>query len=111
MELDSPLSENPIRSRSNSTSQPLRLVVCLGRSCSKYDAGKVFANFKADLPPDIELISAMCLGQCGNGSMVLVEPDQVWYSQVHPNEVDQVIQEHLINKIPVQAMLYPKFHQ
>lgn len=111
MESDYPLSSNKLRSLSNSTFQPLRLVICLGRSCRKYSAEQVFANFKANLPPNIELISAMCLGQCGNGSMVLVEPDQVWYSQVHPDEVNQVIQQHLVNQIPVQEILYPKFHQ
>lgn len=99
------------RSSTEFASKPQRLVVCLGRNCCKYDSEKVFANFKANLPPNVELAAAMCLGQCGNGPMVLVEPDQVWYSQVHPDEVMQIIQQHLINNIPVQAMLYPKFHQ
>jgi len=82
----------------------------LGRSCRKYSSERVFTNFKENLPPNIELISVMCLGQCGNGSMVLVEPAQVWYSQVDPDEVIKVIQQHLVDQIPVQEMLYPKFH-
>lgn len=43
--------------------------------------------------------------------MVVVEPDQTWYSQVHPEEVDTVIKQHIIGKSPVKAMLYSKFHQ
>ncbi len=87
-----------------------RIIVCRGRSCRKYDAERVFENFKRDLPADVELISVPCLGQCGNGSMVLVESDGTWYSQVHPGEVAKVIQEHIVNGCPVKAMLYPKFH-
>lgn len=87
-----------------------RVIVCRGRSCRKYDAQLVFENFKQNLPPDVELISVPCLGQCGNGAMVLIEPDGVWYWQVHPDEVKKVIEQHIIRKKPVKAMLYPQFH-
>ena len=110
MESDSLLPSDQLRSLPKSSSQPLRLIVCLGRSCRKYSSERVFANFKANLPPNIELISAMCLGECGNGSIVLVEPDQVWYSEVAPEKVIQVIRQHLVDQIPVQEMLYSKFH-
>ena len=93
-----------------SNTQP-KLIVCLGRSCRKYNSQKVFNNFQRDIPPDIELISVPCLGQCGSGPMVLVESDQTWYSQVHPDEVNAVIERHLNGKSPVKEMLYPKFHK
>ncbi len=91
-------------------SKSQKILVCLGRSCRKYNSERVFAKFKQNLPADFELVSVGCLGQCGNGSMVLVESDQTWYSQVHPDEVSTVIKKHLIEKSPVKAMLYPKFH-
>ena len=86
------------------------VIVCQGRSCRKYQAEKVFNNLKQNLPSNVELISVPCLGQCGNGSMVLIEPEQVWYWQVHPDEVSTIIEQHIIGKSPVKAMLYPKFH-
>ena len=89
-----------------------KVVVCRGRSCRKYKAEQVFDNFKQNLPPDVELISVPCLGQCGNGAMVVVEfVDQTWYSEVHPDEVKIIIQQHIIGKSPVKGMLYPKFHK
>lgn len=96
-------------SSSNSNSRE-KVVVCRGRSCRKYQAEQVWQNFTQNLPSDVELISVFCLGQCGNGSMVIVESDQTWYWQVHPDEVAIVIQQHIIGKSPVKAMLYPKFH-
>jgi len=44
------------------------------------------------------------------GPMVLVTPEQVWYSHVHPDEVLAVVERHLLGGRPVAAMLYPKFH-
>ena len=88
-----------------------RVVVCRGRSCRKYSAEKVYSNFKENLPPDTELISVPCLGQCGNGPMVVIEPEQIWYSQVQPQEVNTAIEQHIIGKSPVKQMLYRKFHK
>ncbi|WP_052055763.1 ferredoxin [Myxosarcina sp. GI1] len=91
---------------------PKRVVICLGRSCRKYNSQKVLAAFKQnqDLLAEIELDTVKCLGQCGNGPMVSIEPDGVWYSQVRPKEVPLVIEQHLIGQSPVREMLYPKFH-
>ena len=88
-----------------------RVVVCRGRSCRQYNAEQVVENFKRDLPADVELIPVPCLGQCGNGTMVLVESDRTWYSQVHPDEVETIIKQHIIAGCPVKSMLYPKFHK
>ena len=88
-----------------------KVVVCRGRSCCKYQAEKVWQNFEQNLPPDVELMSVPCLGQCGNGAMVVVDADKTWYWQVHPNEVATVIEQHIVGKSPVKAMLYPKFHK
>ena len=104
------LSINKIGDLTKSTSSAQKVVVCLGRSCRKYQSEQVFANFQENLPPDMELVSVMCLGQCGNGPMVVIEPEQVWYYQVHPDEVSTAIEQHLIGKSPVKTMLYPKFH-
>ena len=88
-----------------------KVLVCLGISCRKYNCQQVFATFKQYLPPSTELIPVGCLGQCGNGPMVLVEPEQIWYSEVYPDEVPIIIKQHLQENSPVKEMLYPKFHQ
>ncbi len=90
---------------------PEKIFVCLGRSCRKYNSQQVLAEFKRHQLPNIELITVGCLGQCGNGPMILVESEQVWYSQVHPDEVAVIVKQHLIGKSPVKQMLYPKFHR
>jgi (2Fe-2S) ferredoxin len=92
-----------------------RVLVCQGRSCRKYGSFKVLEAFLADLVPGVEIIGSGCLGQCGNGPMVLVERDcskvnRVWYWRVRPDEVPLIIERHLRLAHPLVKMLYPKFH-
>ncbi|MGF1480609.1 MAG: ferredoxin [Cyanophyceae cyanobacterium] len=93
-------------------SNPIKTVlVCQNRTCRKDGAKKVLAAFKSHDVPDVKIVACGCLGQCGSGPMVLVEPEQVWYAQVQPKEVPVVVKSHLRGNCPVKAMLYPKFHR
>lgn len=86
------------------------ILVCQHNACRKAGAAQVLAAFQ-NLPlPNVSIEPVHCLGQCGNGPMVLALPDRIWYSQVHPDEVPAVVEQHLRHNRPIQAMLYRKFH-
>ena len=87
------------------------ILICQNRSCRKQGAAKVLAAFQASEVPGVTVTGSQCLGQCGNGPMVVVMPEEVWYNDVHPDEVPTVIERHLRGGKPVAAMLYGKFHQ
>jgi (2Fe-2S) ferredoxin len=88
------------------------VLICQSKACCKGGSAKVLAAFQAlPLPAGVEVVGSGCLGQCGNGPMVRVLPDEVWYNRVQPEEVSAVVDRHLQVGIPVRAMLYPKFHQ
>ena len=82
------------------------VLICQGKTCRKGEAAKVLAAFQAIAPEDVEIIASGCMGQCGNGPMVVVLPDQVWYHRVSPEEVPTVVERHLRQGKPVQTMLY-----
>lgn len=86
-----------------------RVLVCQNRTCRKQGAAQVLAAFR-DQPVPGDVVESACLGQCGNGPMVLVQPDEVWYCGVRPDEVPAVVARHLRGGRPVRGMLYPKFH-
>jgi len=89
---------------------PRHVLICQHRTCRKLGAAKVLAAFQADPAAGVTVTGSSCLGQCGEGPMVLVQPDEVWYSRVHPDEVPAVVERHLVGGEPVKAMLYHKFH-
>jgi (2Fe-2S) ferredoxin len=84
------------------------LLICQNTACRKAGSAKVLAAFQAQLP-EMTVIGCRCLGQCGNGPMIIVMPEQVWYHRVHPNYVPAIVQ-HLQQGQSVKALLYPKFH-
>jgi len=86
------------------------VMVCQNRTCRKQGAARVIAAFQATAIDQVVVLPSGCLGQCGNGPMVRVVPDEVWYARVHPDEVPAVIERHLLGGRPIVAMLYRKFH-
>ena len=88
-----------------------QILVCQNRSCRKQGAAAVLEAFQASPVTGVTVIGSSCLGECGSGPMVLVTPEQIWYSSVHPSEVPAVIERHLQGRRPVMSMLYPKYHK
>ena len=86
------------------------VLICQNRTCRKQGAEKVLQAFQRLPVENVTVEETGCLGQCGNGPMVLVEPEQVWYCQVNPQEVPALVERHLIGDRPIKAMLYRKFH-
>ncbi|NJL20464.1 MAG: (2Fe-2S) ferredoxin domain-containing protein [Leptolyngbyaceae cyanobacterium SM1_3_5] len=86
------------------------VLVCQNRTCRRQGAAQVLQAFSVQVDAEIEVRSSGCLAQCGNGPMVLVLPDQIWYSGVQPIEVSTVVDRHLRHDQPVRKMLYRKFH-
>jgi (2Fe-2S) ferredoxin len=84
--------------------------VCQNRTCRKQGAKEVLAAFEMLPVSGVTVKGSGCLGQCGNGPMVLVLPDMVWYSRVHPREVPLVVEQHLKHGYRVIQMLYYRFH-
>ncbi|MBE0572195.1 MAG: (2Fe-2S) ferredoxin domain-containing protein [Ignavibacteriaceae bacterium] len=48
--------------------------------------------------------TAGCLDACEHGVTVLVYPEQIWYGKVTTDDVEEIIQQHLIKNIPVERL-------
>lgn len=91
-------------------SEAKTIFICQGNTCSLSDSAKVLATFQVDAPSDFKILGSSCLGQCGNGPMVLVLPEKTWYSGVSCNAAKMIITRHLLKDKPVVSLLYRKFH-
>lgn len=47
-----------------------------------------------------------CMDQCGHGPMVVVYPETVWYAGVQPEDVEEIVREHLVGGRPVERLRY-----
>ena len=65
--------------------------VCQHKACRKQGAAKVLKAFQTLAPAQVSIEASGCLGQCGNGAMVLVLPSEIWYCRVSPEEVGAIV--------------------
>lgn len=87
-----------------------QVLICQYKSCRKNGAEQILAAFQAQTLPNVDFKPVRCLGQCGNGPLVLILPEEVWYWRVLAAEVNTIIEQHLQGNCPVTEFLYPKFH-
>ncbi|MDA1001633.1 MAG: (2Fe-2S) ferredoxin domain-containing protein [bacterium] len=45
-----------------------------------------------------------CLGPCNMGPSIAVYPEGVWYSNVTPGDIPELVEEHLRNGRPVERL-------
>jgi (2Fe-2S) ferredoxin len=50
---------------------------------------------------------AGCLDQCAQGVCVVVYPDAVWYGGVKPEDVDEIIESHVVGGKPLERLVIP----
>ena len=55
-------------------------------------------------PGKVRINSAGCLDRCAEGPVVVVYPDAVWYSYVDQQDIDEIIEEHLLNGRVVERL-------
>jgi (2Fe-2S) ferredoxin len=48
-----------------------------------------------------------CLKHCSRGPVVAVQPDNVWYAAVRPEDVPEICASHLERGEPVERLLMP----
>ena len=54
---------------------------------------------------EIRINNAGCLDRCSEGPVLVVYPDGVWYTYVDHEDIDEIIDEHLVNGRIVERLL------
>ena len=87
------------------------VLVCGGTGCTSSGSPKIQDNFKAEiaaagLQDEVEVVQTGCHGLCAVGPIVIVYPDAVYYSHVQPEDVHEIVAEHLLKGRPVERLIY-----
>ncbi len=79
-------------------------------SCSEKGSVEIRELFKKRLKElglnsKVRANSCGCLDACEFGPSVVVYPEQVWYGGIKTEDVEEIIQSHIINNQPVEKFL------
>lgn len=88
----------------------VQIMVCKGTGCVSAKSEDIIKNFNEELRnkglDDVEVMLTGCFGFCGEGPIVKVQPDNVFYVHVRPEDVYEIVDEHIIHGRPVERLLY-----
>ncbi len=81
-------------------------------SCAQRGSVEVAAAFKTaayerGLKRIVRVNKAGCLDQCARGVTCVVYPEAVWYGGVTLDDVEEIVERHLIGGEPVERLVIP----
>ncbi len=86
--------------------------------CADKGGAELKAAFKQklkhlNLNTKIRANTSGCLDACEHGAVVLIYPEQVWYGNVSIEDIDEIIEKHILNNQIVKRLLIKdeKFNQ
>ncbi len=102
-----------LRSASVKTSEfkiKRQLLVCGGTGCLASRSQEIMDSLNKELEAkgitDVEVVKTGCFGFCGQGPIVKVQPDDVFYVKVSPDDAEELVEKHIINNEHVDRLLY-----
>ncbi len=89
------------------------ILLCYGGACLSSGADKVKEALetelgRAGLHNEIDIIATGCMGTCELGPVMVVYPEGIFYQRVLPEDVPEIVQEHLLKGRIVKRLLYKK---
>lgn len=83
------------------TAERRELLVCAGGACISCHSPDAEASFnaalaEAGLEETVRVVNVGCMGLCGEGPLVLVCPDGVYYQRVDAESARRIVEEHLV---------------
>ncbi|MBR7133329.1 MAG: NADH-quinone oxidoreductase subunit NuoF [Clostridia bacterium] len=87
------------------------VLICGGTGCTSsgsLDIQKAFAQNieNCGLSDEVKIVQTGCFGLCALGPVVIVYPDGTFYSRVTPDDVKEIVEEHLLKGRIVDRLVY-----
>jgi len=80
-------------------------------SCSSHGSQQILRALERELDSQgmndrVQVTSCGCLGLCGNGPVLIVYPEGVWYRKVKEEDVAEIVGSHLRSGNPVARLVW-----
>lgn len=55
----------------------------------------------------VRINTAGCLDRCSEGPVIVVYPEEIWYTWLDESDIDEIIEQHLQHGKPVKRLMLP----
>ena len=88
-----------------------QVLICGGTGCTSSGSKQIQSEFQKNikakgLEGEIKLVQTGCFGLCALGPVVIIYPEGTFYSQVKPEDVAEIVEEHLLKGRVVERLVY-----
>ena len=89
----------------------LQILICGGTGCKASDSHIIAERLQQALERNniadkVDIITTGCFGFCEKGPIVKIIPDNTFYTQVVPDDADEIVGEHIIGGRKIERLLY-----
>ena len=89
----------------------LQILICGGTGCKASDSHIIAERLQQALERNniadkVDIITTGCFGFCEKGPIVKIIPDNTFYTQVIPDDADEIVREHIIGGRKIERLLY-----
>ncbi|MDD6815290.1 MAG: NADH-quinone oxidoreductase subunit NuoF [Firmicutes bacterium] len=89
----------------------MHILVCGGTGCSSSHSEDILENLKKelayhDLDQEVKVVRTGCFGLCEMGPIMIIYPEGVFYSKVKPEDVKEIVEEHVLKGRIVKRLLH-----
>ena len=87
------------------------VLVCGGTGCTSSNSELIIERLREEiaahgLEKEVNVIRTGCFGLCALGPIMVVYPEGAFYSMVKPDDVPEIVEEHLLKGRIVKRLLY-----
>jgi len=80
---------------------------CSAKGSVEVAAKMKLVAYERGLKRVVRVNKAGCLDQCALGVTCVVYPDNVWYGGVTVDDVEEIVESHLMGGVPVERLVIP----
>ena len=87
------------------------VLICGGTGCTSSGSAALREALEKELTAqglndEIKIVTTGCFGLCALGPVMIVYPDGTFYSMVKPEDIPEIVEEHLLKGRPVARLEY-----
>lgn len=91
--------------------QHLQILTCGGTGCKASDSRAIAESLNKCIQDNgigdkVEVITTGCFGFCEKGPIVKIIPDNTFYTQVKPEDAEEIVREHIIGGKRIERLLF-----